>query len=289
MKALITGACGQVARAWAASAPAGWEIAALARAELDIADAGAVDRAVKGRQPDLILNAAAYTAVDRAEGEAEAAFAINRDGARNLAAAAEAVGARFVHLSTDFVFNGAGARPYRPDDPTGPVNVYGASKLAGEQAVRVAAPRALIVRSAWIYGPGGSNFLAAMLRLMADRGEVGVVSDQIGTPTSTLTLASGLWGLVAAQAKGTWHFTDAGIASWYDFAQAIAEEALAAGLLTAAPKVRPIATSDYPTAARRPAYSVLDCRATYALIGRPAPHWREALRAVLQGMKTSAQ
>ena len=287
MKALITGAAGQVARAWAASAPAGWEVAPLARAELDIADAGAVGRAVRAHQPDLILNAAAYTAVDRAESEPDAAFRVNRDGARNLAQAAETVGARFVHLSTDFVFDGAQETPYRPDDATAPVNVYGASKLAGERAVREAAPAALIVRSSWIYGPGGGNFLATMLRLMRSRGEVGVVADQIGAPTSVFTLAGGLWGLIAAQAKGTWHYTNAGAASWYDFAQAIAEEALAAGLLTAAPRVRAITTADYPTPARRPAFSVLDCRAAYALIGQPAPPWREGLRAVLARMKTS--
>ncbi|HEV7159034.1 MAG TPA: dTDP-4-dehydrorhamnose reductase [Caulobacteraceae bacterium] len=289
MKALVTGAAGQVGRAWAAAAPDGWRLTALARAELDIGDGEAVRRSVERLAPDLILSAAAYTAVDRAESEAEAAFRVNRDGAAHLARAAQAIGARLIHLSTDFVFDGAAGRPYRPDDATGPLGVYGASKLAGEQAVLEALPEALIVRSAWIYGPEGSNFLATMLRLMRSGGEVSVVADQIGAPTSVLTLAPALWSLAGTEASGVWHFTNAGIASWYDFAQAIAEEALAVGLLTQAPDVRPIATSDYPTPARRPSYSVLDCQATYARLGAPAPHWREGLRATLARMTRRAQ
>jgi dTDP-4-dehydrorhamnose reductase len=287
VKALVTGAGGQVARAWIAAAPPGWTIAAASRADLDITDRAAVEAMVAEAAPDLILNAAAYTAVDRAESEPEATFAANRDGPGHLAAAARAAGARLIHLSTDFVFDGRAGRPYRPDDAARPASVYGASKLAGEAAVIEACPEALIVRTAWVYGPVGSNFLATMLRLMAERPELGVVADQIGTPTSTPTLAAALWGMAAAKAHGIWHYTDAGAASWYDFAQAIAEEALAAGLLATAPPVRPIATIDYPTPAARPAYSVLDKSAAYALLGGPAPHWRVALRAVLGEMRAS--
>jgi dTDP-4-dehydrorhamnose reductase len=233
----------------------------------------------------VIVNAAAYTAVDRAEGESDLAFRINRDGADHLATAAREIGARLVHVSTDFVFDGRASRPYRPEDSTGPLNVYGASKLAGEQAVAAAAPDALIVRTAWVYGPSGGNFLATMLRLMASRTEIGVVADQIGTPTSTLTLASALWALAGGDARGTLHYTDAGVASWYDFATAIAEEAAATGLLARAPSVRPISTADYPTPAARPAFSVLDKSATFTLLGGPPPHWRAALRAVLARMR----
>jgi dTDP-4-dehydrorhamnose reductase len=154
--------------------------------------------------------------------------------------------------------------------------------------VAEAAPEALILRTAWVYGPTGSNFLATMLRLMATRPEIAVVSDQIGTPTSTLTLAAALWALADRRASGVLHFTDAGVASWYDFAQAIAEEAVAAGLLERAPPVKPILTADYPTPAARPAFGVLDKSAAWALLGAPAPHWREALRLVLAQMTRPA-
>ncbi|HXV01434.1 MAG TPA: dTDP-4-dehydrorhamnose reductase [Caulobacteraceae bacterium] len=285
MKVMLVGAAGQVGRALVDAAPTDWTLAALTRNDLDIGDEAAVARAVEIIGPDLIVNSAAYTAVDRAEIESELAFQINRDGAGHLAAAAARRDARLVHLSTDFVFGGSAGRPYRPDDPTGPLGAYGASKLAGEKAVAAAAPEALILRTAWVYGPAaGSNFLATMLRLMAARPELGVVADQLGTPTSTLTLAEAIWTMVGKEARGIWHFTDAGTASWYDFAVAIAEEAVATGLLASAPPVRPISTEDYPTPARRPAYSVLDKTATFALLGAAAPHWRVALRAVLARM-----
>ncbi len=288
MKAVVTGAGGQLAKAWSAAAPPGWSVTGLSRAELDISDAAAVERVIGALAPDLIVNAAAYTAVDQAEREPDLAFAVNRDGAGHLAAAATRLGARLIQVSTDFVFDGRSGRPYRPGDAPGPLNVYGASKLAGEQAAAEAAPDALIVRTAWVYGPSGGNFLATMLRLMAARRVIGVVADQIGAPTSTLTLAEALWGLAGKEARGLMHFTDAGVASWYDFAQAIAEEALAAGLVNRAPVVKPIATADYPTAARRPAFSVLDSSAAYGLLGAPAAHWRVALRQVLARMKEPA-
>lgn len=284
MRALVTGAGGQLARAWIAAAPSGWTVVGLTRAELDVGDEAAVDSAVRELAPDLILNAAAYTAVDAAESEPDIAFRINRHGAQRLAQAADSAGVRLIHISTDFVFDGRSNRPYRPDDDAAPINAYGASKLAGEQAVAVAAPDALIVRTAWLYGPVGANFLATMLRLMVSRSEIGVVADQIGTPTSTLTLAEALWALTEKQATGIWHYTDAGVASWYDFATAIAEDAVAAGLIGRAPAIRPIATSDYPTAAARPPFGVLDKGATSVLLGRQAPHWRVALRAVLDRM-----
>lgn len=284
MKALITGAAGQVGRELVEASPAGWTVAALTRAELDIGDAAATQEAVKAIGPQIVFNAAAYTAVDKAESDSESAFHINRDGAENVARASAAAGARLVHISTDFVFDGRTGTPYRTDAPTGPASVYGASKLAGERAVAQAAPDALIVRSAWVYAARGSNFLRTMLRLMAERPVVRVVSDQIGTPTSAVTLAHTLWALAGRGAQGLFHVTDAGAASWYDFAQAIAEEATAAGILAGEPAVEPIATADYPTPAQRPAYSVLDKSATWALLGEPADHWRVALRRVLAGM-----
>jgi len=285
MKALVTGAGGQLGQALMGALPTGWTAIGLTRTELDIGDPTAVSSAVRAHAPDLIVNAAAYTAVDRAESEPEAAFRINRDGAGNLAEAARAAGARFVHVSTDFVFDGRSGRPWRPDDATGPLNVYGASKLAGEAAVAAGDPDALIVRTAWVYGPVGGNFLATMLRLMASRPELRVVADQIGTPTSTLDLAFDLWRLASTEARGILHYANAGAASWYDFAVAIAEEAVDVGLLESAPPIVPIATSDYPTPAARPAFSVLDKTAAFELLGGPAPHWRVALRTVLAKMK----
>jgi len=278
---MITGAGGQLGQALRTSGPAGADIVALDRAGLDIGDAGAVATQVARIGPDLIINAAAYTAVDRAESEAAPAWRINAAGAGHLAAAAAAGQARFVHVSTDFVFDGSGGGPYRPDHPTAPLGVYGASKRAGEEAVLAACPGALIVRTAWVYGAAGHNFVRTMLRLMAERDAVRVVADQIGTPTYAPGLARAIWALDAAGATGIHHWTDSGVASWYDFAVAIQEEALAMGLLDRAVPVMPIATADYPTPARRPLYSVLDKASAVALVGAPAPHWRVHLRDML--------
>jgi dTDP-4-dehydrorhamnose reductase len=287
LKALVTGAGGQLAAELRIRSPAGWTLEAFSKLDLDIRDAAAVEGAVAGTRPDLVFNAAAYTAVDRAETETEVAWAVNRDGAANLARAAAAVGAQMVHLSTDFVFDGRASRAYRPDDTPGPLGVYGASKLAGEIAVRAAAPGALVVRTAWVYSPHGANFLKTMLRLMRERGEVRVVADQIGAPTSAATLADALWDLALAGASGIHHYTDAGVATWYDFAQAIGEEAHGLGLLAQAPSVQPIGTRDYPTPARRPAFSVLDTTSAREILGRPSPHWRVALRETLARMVSS--
>jgi dTDP-4-dehydrorhamnose reductase len=285
MKALIVGAAGQLGRALVATAPAGIEAIALPRAALDIGDEASVKMAIETHRPALIVNAAAYTAVDRAEGDRETAYRVNRDGPALLARLAAGGGIRLVHVGTDFVFDGQASSPYAPDHPLAPLGVYGASKAAGEAAVRDALPDALIVRTAWVYAADGANFLRTMLRLMRERPEVRVVADQIGTPTHATSLARAIWTLVARGAVGTHHFTDAGAASWYDFAVAIEEEALALGLLDHRVPVVPIRTADYPTPARRPAYSVLDKTATYAAIGAPAAHWREELRAALGELK----
>lgn len=286
MKVLLTGASGQLGRALQATAPAGAALTALDRAALDIGDAVAVTARVREVAPDLVINAAAYTAVDKAESDAEAARRVNAEAPGHLAAAAAKAGARFIHISTDFVFDGASGTPYRPDHPTAPLGVYGATKLAGERAVQGAHPGALIVRTAWVYGDTGHNFVRTMLRLMAEREEVRVVADQIGTPTYAAGLARALWALDAAGATGVHHWTDSGAASWYDFAVAIQEEALTLGLLARAVPIVPIATSDYPTPARRPAYSVLDKSAAIALVGAAAPHWRVHLRDMLGVIKT---
>jgi dTDP-4-dehydrorhamnose reductase len=202
-----------------------------------------------------------------------------------MAEASKAAGARFVHISTDFVFNGASGIPYRPADPTDPQSVYGATKLQGEQSTAAADPDALIVRTAWVYAAQGVNFVRTMLRFMGEREQLTIVADQIGTPTYAPSLASALWSLAGAKASGIHHYTDAGVASWYDFAVAIHEDATALGLLQRPVEIVPIPSSDYPTPARRPAFSVLDKSATWAQLGRPAPHWRVNLRACLQEIR----
>lgn len=284
MKVLLTGANGQLGRALKASAPADVELVALTRDRLDLADSAAIAAVVAHHAPALVINAAAYTKVDKAESERDAAMAINAVAPGLLATAAQRAGARFIHVSTDFVFAGDSATAYQPDSPAAPLGVYGESKWQGEQAVRAAHATALIVRTAWVYDAAGANFVRTMLRLMRERDEVRVVADQIGTPTHAAALARALWTLDAKRATNTLHWTDAGVASWYDFADAIHEEALALGLLNRRIPVVPIATSDYPTPARRPAMSVLDKRATWAITG-VARHWRQELRAALQQLQ----
>ena len=278
MKVLITGAGGQLGRTLLATAPPHAAATGLRANELDVTDRAAVAKAVAELRPDFIFNAAAYTAVDRAESEEARAHAVNATAVGHLAEAADLVGAKLVHVSTDFVFDGESGRPYSVDAAPRPLNAYGRTKLAGEAA---AGPAALIVRTAWVYAASGRNFVKTMLGAMNERDEVRVVADQVGTPTSARSLASALWKLAALDANGIHHYTDSGMASWYDFAVAIQEEALALGLITARTSVVPIATEDYPTPAKRPPCSVLDKRATFGALGRAAPHWRSNLREVL--------
>jgi len=284
VKVLIVGGNGQLGRALAATAPADAEIVSHDRNALDITDASAVAWVVDQVQPRLVLNAAAYTAVDKAESEEDAAFAVNATAVGILADAARGAGARFVHVSTDFVFDGASGSPYKPDAPANPLGAYGRTKLAGE---RLAGPDALIVRTAWVYAPTGGNFVRTMLRLMAERPEVRVVADQIGTPTYAPDLARAIWTLAGQGLTGMHHYTDSGGASWYDFAVAIQEEALAAGLLHKAVPVIPIGTAEFPTLAARPSYSVLDKQSTFAALGHPAPHWRANLRIMIEAIRTN--
>lgn len=284
MKALILGAGGQVGRALVATAPAGATLIALDRAGCDIGEPEQIERAIAQSGAAIVFNAAAYTAVDRAESEPEAAERLNGRAPALIAEAARRAGARLVHISTDFVFDGRASRPYRPDDMPAPLSVYGRTKLAGESGL---GPEALVVRTAWVYAAAGANFVTTMVRLMRARERIGVVADQIGTPTSAASLAGALWALAAAGASGIHHFTDAGVASWYDFAVAIEEEGRAAGLFDRMTAVDPITTADYPTAAARPAFAVLDKSSTWAALGATPPHWRVNLRAVLREMKSN--
>lgn len=278
MKALIVGARGQLGRELRAAAPAACVCVALGSDQMDITDATAVERAMVDHRPDLILNAAAWTAVDRAESEQDAAFAVNAGAVANLARAAASYGAHLVHVSSDFVFDGRSPAAYRPKDSRNPLSAYGRSKAAGEDAAGL---EATVVRTSWLYAGGSANFVTTMLRMMRERDQVRVVADQIGAPTWARGLAETLWGLGTRRLTGFWHHSDAGVASWYDFATAIAEEALVQGLLLRPVEVLPITTADYPTPARRPGFSLLDSGATRAALGTPAIHWRTNLRAML--------
>ena len=283
MRVLLVGAGGQLGGMIARIGADGCDLHAADRTRLDITDAGAVREAVTGLRPDIIINAAAYTAVDRAESEPEAAHAINVDGARHLAQAAAAVGAQMLHVSTDFVFDGRAWTPYAPDAGTNPLGVYGRTKRDGERAVMEAAgEHATVVRTSWVYGPGGHNFVRTMLRLIAERDEVTVVSDQIGAPTHTAGLAGALLALCEHPETGgrILHWSDAGAASWFDLADAVRAIMQRRWRHLDPGEVVPIFTEDFPTPAHRPPYSVLDCRAARDLLGCP-PSWRERLEHAL--------
>ncbi len=309
LKVLLTGAAGQLGQALVASAPAGLELIATSRSggeglsALDLADAAACRQLVQELRPHWVLNAGAYTAVDRAESEPELAAAVNAAAPAAFAEALAGSGGRLLQVSTDFVFDGSQGTPYRPDQPLAPLGVYGASKAAGEQAVLASALAeaggAQVLRTSWVYGPVGRNFCLTMLRLHAEKPEIGVVADQVGCPTSTPTLAAACWRLIAVARGGEkaadpaeplpplLHWSDAGAASWYDFAVAIGELGQELGLLERQARVLPITTADYPTPARRPSYSLLECTASHRLLALPPHHWRAALRQVLQQLPQS--
>jgi len=285
-KVIVVGAGGQLGRELLRSVPSQFECVPLPRIELDITDASQVRAILAAHEPAQVINAAAYTAVDRAESEPEQALLINAAGAGNLATACAAVGARLIHVSTDFVFDGSQATPYHPDSATAPLGVYGRSKREGELAVQRALPEAVIVRTAWVYSAFGGNFVKTMLRLMSEREELSVVADQVGTPTWAWGLAAALWQFARRpDLRGIYHWTDAGVCSWYDFAQAIAEEGVRIGLLQRAPAIHPIPGTSYPTPAARPAFSVLDKDDAWRDLDMAGVHWRVQLRAMLDEMK----
>jgi dTDP-4-dehydrorhamnose reductase len=287
VKVVLTGARGQVGRATIRSKPAWADLSALTHEELDVSDPVQVSARLLELRPQLIINAAAYTAVDAAESDEARASAVNEGGPRALAEVAKALGARLLHLSTDYVFDGERARPYSPQHDTRPLGAYGRTKLAGEVAVRTTHPHgSIVLRTSWVYAQEGKNFLRTMLRLMAEKGSVRVVADQIGAPTAADSIAEVLWRMAEhAELRGLYHWADAGAASWYDFAVAIAEEAQALGKLRGPVVVTPIPTEDYPTAARRPAFSLLDTRETTQALGLTPLHWRVWLRRVLGEMQ----
>ncbi|WP_029422352.1 dTDP-4-dehydrorhamnose reductase [Alicyclobacillus macrosporangiidus] len=282
MKVLICGAYGQLGRELLRFTPPFADVSAFGRKELDVADYNQVLDAVNEIKPDAIINVAAYTAVDLAEQEEDHAYLVNANGSRNLAVAAEQVGAKYCYVSTDYVFDGLSTMPYREYDMTSPMNVYGRSKRAGEILAQTLTRKYFIVRTSWLYGMHGSNFVKTMIRLGREGGTVRVVNDQTGSPTYAVHLAKFIWKLVATDRYGIYHATNSGCCTWYEFARAIFEECELSA------DVEPCSTKDFPRPAPRPAYSVLD-HMQIRINGFPdLPHWRAGLREFIQELKDNA-
>ncbi len=278
----VTGSKGQVATALAERGGGKVEIVTLSRPAFALEDRASVLAGIEAARPDVVINAAAYTAVDKAESEEDLAMRVNGEGAGHVAEAAAKAGAPVLHLSTDYVFDGALDRPYREDDPTGPTGAYGRSKLMGERLVAERCKDSVILRTAWVYSPFGANFVRTMLRLNEARDEVGVVADQRGNPTSALDIADALLAVAeriredsSPTLRGIFHMTGSGEATWADFAEAIFRNAHARGRKLT--RVKPITTADYPTPARRPANSRLDNGKLNRAYCVALPDWRESL------------
>jgi dTDP-4-dehydrorhamnose reductase len=280
VKVLVLGG-GQIGTAILKTAPRFHEVIVRTHAQLDIVDGRAVGQTLAEIGADWVVNAAAYTAVDLAEDQPAAARAVNDTAVAALAQAATREKARLLHLSTDFVFDGKAGRPYRTTDATRPLNVYGVTKLAGERYV-LEGGAGIVMRTSWVYSSTGKNFVLTMLKLMQERDHINVVCDQIGTPTWATTVAAAVWALVELGPEGgIYHWADLGLASWYDFAVAIQEEAVTRGLLSRPIAIVPIPSAAYTTRAPRPSFSVLDTSDSRALLGLPTLHWRESLRRML--------
>lgn len=289
-KVLVTGARGQVGTELIKAAPIGFTVIGLASSQLDITNQQHIQSALAKYKPDLIINAAAYTAVDKAESDADAAFAVNEKAVAMLAQAAHKADIPLFHISTDYVFDGTASTPYTETDPANPQSVYGASKLAGEQALASTLSQHIILRTSWVFGATGNNFVKTMLRLAAERDELSVVADQHGCPTSANSIAKTLWQLAQLYADqdslpwGTYHFSNAPACTWYDFAGEIFEQAVNIGLLDKKPILHPITTAEYPTPAQRPAWSVFDCSKIKSLLESEAQCWRLQLSELLKAL-----
>ncbi|MEP6486189.1 dTDP-4-dehydrorhamnose reductase [Microcoleus vaginatus GB2-A3] len=285
MKILLAGGSGQLAQELQPILLSSGEVIAVDRTRLDLSQPESIRQAMAEIQPNLVVNAGAYTAVDKAESEPELANAVNGIAPGILAEECEKLGASLIHFSTDYVFDGSHGSAYLETDSTNPLGTYGKSKLAGEEAIRKAGNRHIIIRTAWVYGNGGKgNFVKTMLRLGKEREEIRVVADQIGSPTWTGDLAeaiSQIIPLLGPESFGTYQYTNSGVCSWYDFAIAIFEEAAQLGFPLKIQRVIPITTSEYPTPAKRPAFSVLSTVKISALLGMYPPHWRQGLRQML--------
>ena len=288
-RVLITGADGQLGTELQKTGPKNFELLALGRDELDIGAAEPIADTISQFKPTVVINAAAYTAVDQAEAEPEEAEQINSLAPGYLALACRKNRALLIHISTDFVFDGLGNTPYKPDSKTSPLGSYGRTKLLGEEKILEELSTALIVRTSWVYSAYGKNFVKTMLRLMQERDTVRVVEDQIGAPTWARGLAKMLWASLSKDnIRGIYHWSDEGICSWYQFAKAIAEEAVKIGLIKRCAQVEPISSKNYKTLATRPDYSVLDCSSTIRDIGISPLPWRSQLKSMLEDLKRNS-
>ncbi len=289
MKIVVIGQSGQLAWELARLSNENIEIICFGREQIDITDINSIKSKLQASGADVVINASAYTAVDLAETERDNAFLINATAVGNLATVCTQLSLHFVHISTDFVFGGTKGAPYLPNEPYEPLGVYGESKAAGEQLIRQIIPeQSCIIRTSWVYSSHGNNFVKTMLRLMAEKPELGIISDQIGSPTYAKGLARVCLLAVVNKVVGIHHWSDAGVASWYDFAVAIQEIALAKHMLAKAIPIKPIMTKDYPTPAKRPNYSVLDKTSlAEALPDLPQIHWRVQLTAMLDELLAS--
>jgi dTDP-4-dehydrorhamnose reductase len=294
---LLVGCTGQLGQELQRTLVPLGEVIGVGRETMDLSQTASVRQAIVEVKPDLIVNAAAYTAVDKAESEPELAKAINTIAPTIMAEEAQRLGATLVNISTDYVFDGRKNTPYTEDDIPNPIGVYGQTKFAGEEGIRNNCDRHLILRTAWVYGTfGKANFVKTMLRLFATRDEVRVVADQVGAPTWTADLAHAITVLLSPPSPesaqpslptGTYHYTNSGVTSWYDFAVAIFEEAKLLGYQVQVQRIVPISTAEYPTPASRPAYSVLSSKKISALLGNHPPHWRQALRQMLSSLHSA--
>ncbi len=282
MNAIVTGAAGQMGReAVLALQRDGVAVRGVTRADVDFSEPEQVESYFAAQQADWVINCAAYTQVDQAESDADLAYRVNRDSVAALARAVKHRGGRLLHVSTDFVFSGHHSRPYHEEDQAAPLGVYGDSKWQGEQQAKAELEDVLILRTGWVYGVHGNNFVKTMLRLAAERDDLRIVDDQIGTPSSTVDIVAAMQVLVNANAVGTYHFSNEGVASWYDFAVEIIALAEQFKLPVKLSQITPIPSDDYPTPAIRPAYSVLSKEKIRALLDYPIPHWKTALREML--------
>lgn len=287
MKILITGAKGQLGYELQHSCPTQHELILTDVDNLDITNPHSIDLVLDHYQPDIIINGAAYTAVDKAEGEPDLADKINHLAVEYLANAAKKRSIKLIQISTDFIFDGTQALPYAVDAKANPLSVYGETKWHGEEAVRQVLSDYLIIRTSWLYSVHGHNFVKTMLKLMATKESLNVIYDQIGTPTWASTLAQTIWTAIEQNATGTLHCSDQGVASWYDFAVAIQSEALTLGLLEKTIPIRPIRTESYPTPAKRPAFSLMDKALTESTLGIALPHWQTSLKNMLIQYRTT--
>ena len=291
-KILLTGKDGQLGQELQPLLTSFAEVVTVGRDTLDLSQPQVIEDLMEKVQPELVINAAAYTAVDKAESEPELAMAINGTAPGVFAKACQQLGATLIHISTDYVFDGTQSHPYVETDSTNPIGSYGESKLAGEIAIQETDAKFAILRTAWVYGVGGKgNFVKTMLRLGKEREEIRVVTDQVGSPTWTGDLAQSIVQLIPAlnsETFGIYHCTNSGVTSWYDFAIAIFEEAKILGFPLKVERVIPITTSEYPTPAKRPAYSVLSGKKLATVLGNHAPQWRQGLRKMLQELASQS-